>query len=177
MANTFVLISSNTLGTTAASVTFSSIPATYNDLVLQVSAKSDISGTGARNTYVEFNSDTSGIYSNTDALATFDGSTNTTFSASFASDPYLRNRYTTATTNPADTFNNYELYIPSYTVSQHKPMSALGVVEQNSSQIAGVGAHAGLYRSTAAISSIKISPESGNYVSGSSFWLYGIKNS
>jgi hypothetical protein len=177
MANTYTLIESQVLGSSAASVTFSAIPSTYTDLVVRISAKSDISGTGARNTYVEFNGNTSAIYSDTELLTTWDGSANIAVSYAWTGDTFLRNRYTTATASPANTFNNYELYIPSYTVSQNKPMSVFGVVEQNSSQIAGVAAHAGLFRSTAAISSIKFSPESGNYVSGSSFYLYGIKNS
>lgn len=177
MPSSRFLISSQTLGSSAASVTFSSIPATYTDLVVKISAKSDMSGTGARNTYVEFNGNTSTIYSDTEVLATWDGSANIALSAAWSGETFLRNRYTTATASPANTFNSYELYIPSYTVSQNKPMSVFGVVEQDSSQIAGIGAHAGLFRSTAAISSIKFSPESGNYVTGSSFYLYGLRSS
>ena len=176
MPATYTLISSNVLSSSAASVTFSAIPATYTDLVVRVSAKSDISGTGARNTYVEFNANTSAIYSDTELLTTWDGSANIALSYAWTGDTFLRNRYTTATASPADTFNSYELYIPSYTANQNKPMSVFGVVEQNSSQIAGIGVHAGLFRSTTAISSVKFSPESGNYVTGSSFYLYGISN-
>jgi hypothetical protein len=36
MANTYTLIESQVLGSAAASVTFSAIPATYTDLVLKV---------------------------------------------------------------------------------------------------------------------------------------------
>ena len=176
MPATYTLINSNVLTSSAASVTFSSIPATYTDLVVRISAKSDMSGTGARNTYVEFNGNTSTIYSDTELIATWDGSANIALSYFWSGETFLRNRYTTATASPASTFNSYELYIPSYTASQNKPMSVYGVVEQNSSQIAGISAHAGLFRSTTAISSIKFSPESGNYVSGSSFYLYGISN-
>jgi hypothetical protein len=35
MANTYTPIASNTLGASAASVTFSAIPATYTDLVMR----------------------------------------------------------------------------------------------------------------------------------------------
>ena len=41
MPATYTLIASNTLSSAAASVTFSAIPATYTDLVLRYSARSD----------------------------------------------------------------------------------------------------------------------------------------
>ena len=41
MATTYTLITSQTLASSAASVTFSSIPSTYTDLVLRVSARTD----------------------------------------------------------------------------------------------------------------------------------------
>ena len=39
MANTYTLISSNVLSSSAASVTFSAIPATYTDLVVKTSVR------------------------------------------------------------------------------------------------------------------------------------------
>ena len=63
MANTYTLISSNTLTSSAASVTFSSIPATYTDLVLRISARSDRVSTTDR-LRLTFNSDTATNYSN-----------------------------------------------------------------------------------------------------------------
>ena len=59
-ANTYTLISSNVLGSSAASVTFSSIPATYTDLVLRVSARTDADDTSL----ITFNGTTTG-YSKT----------------------------------------------------------------------------------------------------------------
>jgi hypothetical protein len=57
--NTYVAIAEQTLGTAAASVTFSSIPGTYTDLVLVLSVQ-DASG----NTFaLQFNGDTSTNYS------------------------------------------------------------------------------------------------------------------
>jgi hypothetical protein len=75
----------------------------------------------------------------------------------------------------ANTFNSVEIYIPSYTASQNKPFNTFGVVENNSA--AGgdteIDAWANLYRDTAAISSIAINAYV-NFVSGSSFYLYGL---
>ena len=61
---TYNLISSNVLTTAKASVTFSSIPATYTDLVLRVSAR-DSSDTPISTLTMTFNSDTATNYSET----------------------------------------------------------------------------------------------------------------
>ena len=67
MPSSRILISSQTLGSSAASVTFSSIPATYTDLVLKVSVRSDVAAT-ADTLFMQFNSITSG-YSETNLYA------------------------------------------------------------------------------------------------------------
>ena len=59
--NTYVAIATNTLGSAAASVTFSSIPGTYTDLVIVTQA---ISAT-ADNVGIRFNSDSGSNYSQT----------------------------------------------------------------------------------------------------------------
>jgi hypothetical protein len=56
MANTYTLIESQVLGSSAASVTFSAIPATYTDLVLRVSARTDADDTSL----ITFNGTTTG---------------------------------------------------------------------------------------------------------------------
>ena len=56
MANTFELIASNTLLSSAASVTFSAIPSTYKDLVLKTSTR--LTGTTGTTVTLQLNSDT-----------------------------------------------------------------------------------------------------------------------
>ena len=60
---TYTLINSNTLGSATASVTFSSIPATYTDLLLIISAGVD----GATNTQIRhrYNGSSSALHSTT----------------------------------------------------------------------------------------------------------------
>jgi len=60
---TYTLINSNTLGSAASSVTFSSIPSTYTDLVLVVSNITNASSTNS--VFLRFNSDTATNYSST----------------------------------------------------------------------------------------------------------------
>ena len=52
---TYTLISSNVLTTAAASVTFSSIPATFTDLVLRMSAQADGASNAFDNITLTFN--------------------------------------------------------------------------------------------------------------------------
>jgi hypothetical protein len=80
---------------------------------------------------------------------------------------------TAATSN---TFGNMEIYIPSYTVSQNKPLSNFSVQETNATT-AYIRSDAMLFRSTSAISSLTIDANTFNFAIGSSFYLYGIKNS
>ena len=57
MANTYTLIEAKSLNTTTASITFSSIPQTYTDLLVLVSARGDAGG--QRDCYISFNGSTS----------------------------------------------------------------------------------------------------------------------
>jgi hypothetical protein len=66
------------------------------------------------------------------------------------------------------------MYVPNYAGSTNKSMSSTGVQETNASG-ADMGAAASLWSSTDAITQIQILPLTGpNFVSGSSFYLYGI---
>ena len=172
MATTYTLISSNVLSSSAASVTFSSIPATYTDLVLKCSMRlSDASATAT--VKVWFNSDTDNNYS----LTYLRGSGSAVASARTSSSPYFSTGQANGNTATANTFTSAELYIPSYTVSQNKSFSSISAQEDNSST-AYIEARAGLWRNTATMTSISLQPiDAGiNFLSGSSFYLYGISN-
>ena len=171
MANTYVLIASNTLSSSAASVTFSSIPGTYTDLVLRVSARTT-AAVGALQATIRVNSDTGSNYSYTYVRA----NTTNAQSATLSSQSYWYPSYgLEGTTFTSNTFSSWEMYLPSYTSSSTKPASVFGVVETNSAN-AYLGANALLWNSTSAITSIDILDADGySFASGSSFWLYGIK--
>lgn len=171
MPSSRFLIASNTLGSSAASVTFSGIPATYTDLVLKTSTRKDTAYivTGSK---VFLNSDTATNYSTTTLRS---NGTSAESVGGSSSGIELINNASNATSN---TFSNSELYLPNYNSTVNKPMSYAQAPEHN----AATGfnnnfVHAHLYLNSTAISSITISANSGNFVSGSSFFLYGIKNS
>lgn len=169
------LISSQVLTSTAASVTFSSIPSTFKDLVLRFSARASGSGNLA-GLAIKFNGSTTNIYSNTNLFAySSSGTSDQTTNASNI--PQMDN--ITDGGGTANTFSSNELYIPNYTAAINKPTSLSSVVEKNTATNFEwlVYTGAGLYRDTAAISSIALTTNAGSFVSGSSFYLYGIKNS
>lgn len=171
MPSSRILIASNTLTSSAASVTFSSIPNIYTDLVLRISARSDRTTSDAFT--IQFNSDTSTNYSITRLVGTGSASS----SSRTTSDVYLSSGLIDWANATANTFSSNEVYIPSYLVSQNKPVGVFSVQEDNATA-AGMHVTAGLWRNTAAITSIVLAPSIGpNFVSGSSFFLYGLKNS
>jgi hypothetical protein len=173
MANTYTLISSNTLSTSAASVTFSSIPATYTDLVLSVSSRNDDIGTLNGVIKVQYNGLSTSIYSFTELV----GSGSAASSNRASSTTSVTDIYTAGGLNTASTFGSIEIYIPNYAGTAQKPMSAFGVSETNAAAVK-MSAIAGLTNLTTAITSIVIGNNSAvNFVQYSSFYLYGIKNS
>lgn len=172
MANTYTLIASNTLSASAASVTFSAIPATFTDLVLRLSTRGDIADTNI-NIFTTFNGDTASKYS---GLRMQGNGSSTTGSLSSSQTKLNEGPWSQGTNFTADVFASDEFYIPSYTAAQNKPMGGFFATENNATS-AILGAYAGLWRNTAAITSMTLAPYSGNFVSGSSFFLYGISNS
>ena len=172
MAATYTLINSNVLSSSAASVTFSAIPATFTDLVVRASARTDAAQT-RDSVYLEFNGSGSS-YSNTFVRGTSTAATSGTYAFGIASP-----RGADADTATANTFGSVEWYVPNYAGSTNKPVGVFGVQENNTTTAnnANVEAVAGLWSNSAAITSIAIKKVDGtNFVSGSSFYLYGISN-
>ena len=172
MANTYTLIQAQTLASAAATVTFSSIPATYTDLVLQLSARSTYSGVGNQNLQIEFNGSAASNYSMTWLLGT--GSAASSARQAATTEGWVGDIDTATST--ANTFGSLEIYIPNYASSNKKPFSSFSVQETNAT-VANIKTQALLWGLTNAITSIRFKPDGGNLDVGSSFYLYGIKNS
>jgi hypothetical protein len=172
MANTYVLISSNVLGSSATSVTFSSIPSTYTDLVVLWSVRSDSSAV-SDTMKLRINSDSAGNYSWVYLLG--NGSAGSSSENSALN--YISLGAADAATATTNTFANGELYIPNYLSSTKKQMSTINVQENNTTS-AQIWSLASLWEGTAAITSLQLFPTTGpNFIAGSSFYLYGIKKS
>ena len=170
MANTYTLIEAQTLASSAASVTFSSIPATYTDLVLQVSARR--AEAGRQDLLIKPNNDTS---NNSSTNISGSGSGAATSNATGAQSIKISN-IIPSTNETASTFCNAEFYMPNYAGTANKPSSTFGVGENNATTAYIVG-NASLSQIASAISSVVLSLAAGTFDTGSSFYLYGIKNS
>jgi hypothetical protein len=164
---TYTLIDSEILTGSQASVTFSSIPATYTDLVVRISARGDDTGLLLQMTL----NGAASTYSNTLLL----GNGATASSTRNTGQAYLRAGYVNPSGSTASTFSSGEIYIPNYTSTTDKPMSSLGMTENNATT-AYIANYANLWQTSSAITSITLEVAAQNFVSGSSFYLYGISN-
>jgi hypothetical protein len=170
MPNTYTLISSNVLSSSAASVTFSAIPATFTDLVLRYSVR--MSPSQAQDTFTIGTNISGSVYS---AIRLRGNGAAASSAVAQSGATSMVSGLTNCATSTANTFTNAEMYIPSYLSSANKPISQITSMENNTTT-AYIDAHAHLIGSSTAINSITFTA-SGDFVSGSSFYLYGIKNS
>ena len=124
--------------------------------------------------YFTYNNSITAVYSVTKLTATGGAASSTRQSTQTEHQDPLE----TSNNATASTFSSAELYIPNYSgATYNKVYSSSSVAETNNATTAGIQAASGLWRATTAISSIEIYPTTGSLVSGSSFYLYGIKNS
>ncbi len=166
MAKTYEPIATYTVPSAQASYTFSSIPATYTDLVLVVSAAS--SSIADQDMQVGNGSvDTGSNYSRTwlqgngSAASSGRGSNETSTRVNTPNGGYLET--TLGTSIQTITFLNY-----SNTTTFKTMLTRTG------NAAGGTSAIVHLWRSTSAINTIKLTPSS-NFITGSTFTLYGIK--
>jgi hypothetical protein len=171
MPNTYTLIASNTVGSGGvSSVTFSSIPSTYTDLLIKLSARCDNAGVTG-NMAIEFNSSSSSF---SRKIVRGNGSA---ASSTGASDNYIGDIVGNAATS--STFSNTDIYIPNYAGSNNKSLSIDTVTENNATE-AWQYMVASLWSDSSAITSIKLTSYAAhftNFLQYSTFYLYGIKNS
>jgi len=159
MAKTYEPISTTTLGSAAASVTFSSIPQTYTDLVLIASTQTS----NNVDVFMRFNSDTANNYSSTNIVGNGTSASSTRLSS--------RSDIIIMSGNPSTSISTYVLNIFNYTnATTYKSC----LIRSNLGD--RVAAIVGLWRATpAAITTINIRVDTGTFNTGSTFTLYGIK--
>ena len=170
MATTYTLISSS-FPTSGNSVTFSSIPQTYTDLVILVSARAT-NASVISNFQVGFNGVTTATYSST----WLQGSGSAASSSRNQSNE-IYSGFINGGGSTASSFASSEIYIPNYTNSTNNKQISNFTTSEDNSATAYITGSAGLSRNTAAISSVTIYFGGNTIASGSSLYLYGIKNS
>ena len=161
---TYTLIAHQELTSSQASITFSSIPQTFTDLLIQTSLRGDrndaielanlsFNGTSANRTwrYLRGLDTAAGSFSGTSAETGF---------------------FPTAQ-SATNTFGSMSIYIPNYRVASSKSFSADNASPTTPTTWASLFLVAGLWSNNTAITSITLSGLA-NLVSGSSATLYGI---
>lgn len=173
MAITYKKIASTTLTGSQSSVVFSSIPSTYTDLVIKCSTRVD-GATAASNGGFYFNGTQGTSYSFTALRGS--GSAGAS-SSRLSSGAYIRPSVSDGANATANTFASWEIYIPNYTSTTQKPTSGFGAGEDNATA-ATMDVVAGLANITSAVTSITLYDVGFgyNFVSGSTFYLYGVKS-
>ena len=161
---TYEPIATTTLSSSTVSYTFSSIPGTYTDLKL-VSNHLAAGDTGWLS--IRFNGDTGSNYSNTYLRGT--GSAAQTGRATSATNIQIGGYSDATSTEPALTVLDIMGYSNSLTYK-----TSLIRYSSNSSLGGTTYALVGLWRNTAAITSLTITRENWNFISGTTFTLYGI---
>lgn len=166
MPATYEPIASVTLGSAAADVTFSSIPGTYTDLVVVLVGTCTNTGGGFTAAYAQINSDTGSNYSNTNIYG--DGTSAVSNRASSSTVLYSRTWANSDTTGIK----------PSYMRLQFQSYANTNVYKTVLGETLGdlyVQRFVSLWRSTSAITTLKFYPASGNWSSGFTASLYGLK--
>jgi hypothetical protein len=159
---TYTLINSSTLGSAASSVTFSSIPSTYTDLILVAQLAGSTAGQDFK---IQFNGDTGTNYSITVLRGYGTGVT----SNRTTNGTYIYLDYSGASLNTVQ--DQYNISIMDYAnTTTYKTLLSRYSSAANSAE-----ATVGLWRSTAAINQVVVSMTAGNLVANSTFKLYGIE--
>jgi hypothetical protein len=163
------LINTTTVGTAVATITLSSLPQTYTDLLIVVSPRTDDAGATTRNLVMKFNADSGANYAykhlrGSGATVAVGGGT--------AQTGITVTNVVTGATATAITFGNISITIPNYAGSASKMALINGVSEQNVTT-AYQTIDGGSWTSTAAITSIALTT-TGNFVTDTVVSIYGV---
>jgi hypothetical protein len=163
MPSTYTPISTQTLTSATASVSLSSIPSTYTDLVVVINAAV---ASGSGDVLMTFNSNTSNIYNY--STMTGNGSSGlSTRSLNRANIPCDYNGWLTTTLAENCIINIMNYYNTTTFKTVFTRANNAGV---------GVDTNIGVFRSRTAINQITFTNNAGsNFITGSTFSLYGIK--
>ena len=163
---TYTALATVTLASTATSITFSSIPATYTDLCLKLSIRTDKATLG----------DVWLLKLNTSS-ANFTARWIEGNGASASSGSSILYGALVGSSATASTFNNTEIYFPNYAGSTNKSFS-IDATTENNATTSYADLIASLWSQTTAINQLTLkSGNAQNFTQHSSAYLYGIVKS
>lgn len=172
MANTYELIASSVLSATATTVTFSSIPQTYTDLVLKTTVRSEYASAQSRYRIYANTLSTTSAYN----YASLVSSGATVNQENAFSGQFWYSMESPAATSTANTFDSNEWYFADYsaTTFYKNALNYESSISTNQYQYVA----ASLLMNSAAITTLYVvMGNSANFSVGSTFYLYGIKKS
>lgn len=154
----------------SGTITFSSIPSTYTALQIRIMARSSSVG---RSIQVRFNSDTGANY----AIHNMRGDGASASAAGSASVTEIEAGYIATSGNLTDVMGVSIIDLHDYaSTTKNKTLRAMsGVNNNNTANTERIYLWSGLWMNTAAINSISLISNSGNWTTASVFSLYGIK--
>jgi hypothetical protein len=167
MPSTYTPIATTTLGSNTTTVTFSSISAAYTDLVLIMMHKSTGIASAA-NGYFRFNSDSGSNYSKTQMLGVGAAQSQRASNATQINWP----------------FDETEWLVTKFNIMNYANTTTFKTtIFRQDAGTYGTAAVIGLWRSTSAINAISLTASDNQgggsadqFVTGSTFTLYGVKN-
>jgi len=153
------------LGSSQASITFSSIPQDYDDLIIKVSTRNTNSTAGHRLGEIELNGSSANfsavnLLGTGSAVATQTQYSNLVFRAAGGG-------------TTANTFGNADIYISNYTASSSKSISSDSVYENNGTSVI-LEIIETLWSNSAAVTSVTLTLDADNFTADSTFSLYGV---
>lgn len=167
MPNTYVAIAAQTLSSAETSVTFSSIPSNYTDLVFVVNAAQGVNNAPV---YLRVNGLTTSIYSTTYMWTSGTSVTSGKYSAAALGGAGVLIDNFNGRPFPADFSGQATYHLMNYSNTTTNKT----VLIRHSTTAGFTDASAVLIQTTNAISSINIYPYTGSFATGSTFSLYGI---
>lgn len=158
---TYTPLANITLGSSAASVTFSSISQAYRDLILVIET---LAATGSVGLTLRINGDSGSNYN----YVRMDGTGSSAISGSSASQTSMLLAFYGQATTTARAINTLSIMDYSAT-DKHKT-----ILNRADQAADGTHAGAGRWASTSAITSLAFTSNSGNFAAGSTFSLFGV---
>lgn len=166
------LIKTNVLDTAAASVTIDNIPQEFKSLKLIASprfsgafnfAELRISFNGSATSFSwrRLQGNGSNVFSDA----------NTTYGSPY--NQFILSGSTNAANSTSNTFGSFSVDISNYTSSANKVVSS-SLLSENNANEGYQNLVGGLWSNSAVVTSISLSTNGGNFVAGSTFYLYGI---
>lgn len=174
MPRTYEPIATQTLGSTATSITFTSIPSTYTDLVLICASRDSRPSASADGIGLTFNTDTSTSSTNY-SFTVLTGNGSSASSSRGTNQRHIDLIYTGGTTSPANSLAICIANIMNYA----NTTTFKTVLNRGGETSSEVATRVGMWRNTAAVNTLTLYPGfngSGyTFSTGSTFTLYGIK--